>query len=582
MDKLCNCSKGKSKGNIWTKDNVPAGKLPPPLEKGTTSANIIQIGAGSSGSYSAALLGQTGCLKILIFDDGSEIDFNDSKFTPGIGGARFQPDIDKNVFPKYDFPGGYIALSNQKTIAWSVIRGGGMRLSNSAMEAGPSTIAKRDMFDALNQDPQWDPNYLWGHFMDNAFRFLGPNIEPNHANLGKVWMVESKESPFQNAWFNDASNVTSLPVVGDFNTLTGSIHTISGEPSNIKPKPPLDGTRSITENEYLLPEIEVNENITLIRDVKITRILFENYKNKQRAVGVEGLFHNQFFTLKFKNPNQKFKPGDKKDIRKKYHEIICSLGTIYNPYLLMLSGIGPENVLKENGIHIIKENSHVGKHYKDCSVAPMVFTINATREDIGLYDGPPSELIASRPGAFVNINGKEMFMLASPSDFGTTRGFVALSFELEQEREGDVVLTGANFSYDPLVYYNFDESTLQKHVDTFKLFREIINSNGMLQNEFSANEINPGPQVVTDEALRTAVRNVLIPTLHMAGTTRMALDETDGVVDREFRVFGVSGLRLSSLSILRFCPGAGGQFWAMAIAWNLNNAIRRYLGLSEL
>ncbi len=588
--KSCECKESSYKwpkegpGQIWTKDNVPAGELPPPLKCLFTEANIIQVGAGSGGCYSAALLAKNSPLKILVLDEGSTIDYNEEKFLPGNENeAYFQTDVEKSAFPKFDFPGGYIALGSAKQIAWNVIRGGAMRLSHFAIEAGSSTIAQREMFQALGNDPQWDVNYLWGHFMDNAFRFFGPHVEPNHANLGKIWAVESKPSPYQDAWFADASNVTGLPVVGDFNTLTGSLHTIGAEPSNVRPDPPLDGTRSTTENEYLIPEISVNNNIVLVRDVKIPRILFDRNTESgvPRAIGVEGLFHNRNFKVFLKcGDRNKIKPGNHKSISKHYRDIISTLGTVYNPYVLMLSGLGPQNILNKYGIPVIKINENLGRHLKECSSSHMLFTIDATRADIGYYAGvPPSPIVQSRPGAFVNVDGAEMFLLATPLDFGFSRVIFAISFELEQEREGYVELTSTNFGDDPQLYYNWNEDTLQKHVNVFKLYREIVLSGGVLQTQFHAKESQPGSKVTTDADLRNFAKSFMQPVNHLSCTTRMALDESDGVVDTHFKVFGVDNLRLASQSVLRFAPGAGGQFWCMAIAWNLNNTIRSELGL---
>ncbi len=60
------------------------------------------------------------------------------------------------------------------------------------------------------------------------------------------------------------------------------------------------------------------------------------------------------------------------------------------------------------------------------------------------------------------------------------------------------------------------------------------------------------------------------------------VDESDGVVGLDFKVFGVDGLRLGSNSVMRFVNGAGGQFYACAVAFNLVNKIRTELGLPPI
>ncbi len=70
-------------GQIWTKENVPAGQLPPPLRDLFTQANVILVGAGSDGALSAALLAQTRALRILVLDDAGTIDYHEERFLPG-------------------------------------------------------------------------------------------------------------------------------------------------------------------------------------------------------------------------------------------------------------------------------------------------------------------------------------------------------------------------------------------------------------------------------------------------------------------------------------------------------------------
>jgi choline dehydrogenase-like flavoprotein len=585
-------------GQIWTKDNVPAGELPPPLQGCFTDANIIQVGAGSGGSFSATLLGQTGVLRVLVLDEGSAIDYHTEKFLPGNENeAYFQPDVEKSFFPKFDFvadgEGGYNALGQVKNIAVNVIRGGAMRLSHFAVEAGSSVLHKRDMWDPLGRPHEWDPEYLWGYFMNHAFRFKGPCIAKNHENLGKIWALETKPSPFLNAWLHDAHQVTGERLHCDFNTIDGGVHTIGAEPSNVEPFPPPNNIRSTTEDEYLIPEVQVNPNIIVVRDCKVTRILFENdvETGKPRAIGAEGLFHNRFFRIQFRPiKDRSIEPGNREQIRERFHEVISTLGTVYNPYILMLSGIGPTSVLSQYNIPVIKANDNVGAHLREASTTHMLFTMNASRTDIGFDTEPPwlpSPIIQSRPGMFapVQVEGKtyEMFLLATPLDFGFSRVIFAISFELEQPIEGNMVITSANYGDDPLVHYGWDQTTLQRHVEVYKLYRNIINNGTDIKTEFApVVETFPGPQVTSDADLRNAAQQFMQPVNHLSCTTRMALDESDGVVGLDFKVFGVEGLRLGSQSVLRYVPGAGGQFWCMAIAWNLTNKIREELGLPQL
>ncbi len=616
--------------------------------------------------------------------------------------AYFQPDVERSWFTKFDDAttrqGAYIALGSMKQIACNVIKGGAMRLSHFAIEAGSSQLARREMFEPLGGDPQWDPAYVWGHVMDSLLRFIRTDGSPfpRHAPtvFARIDAVESKQSRFQDAWYKDAHRVTGLPVVLDFNTIDGSLQSIGGEPSNIQPNATdaQQAIRSTTENEYLLPEIAINNSIVLVRDCRVTRVLFARARDgaRPRAIGVAGTFHNRPFTVRLRRARPITQPGNLAQIRCGLREVHLTAGTIYNPHLLLYSGVGDRATLARFGIPLVHHNANVGAHLKECSSSHLLFTIAATRRDIGYYPAFPSPIVQSRPGMFENmaeLGGKQMFFLATPLDFNFSRVIFAISFEADQDREGYVTLTEANFGEDPLVYYNWNVQTLDNHVAVFREYRRIVNSGGVLQrpavetplpagqalaadtvvegpNEipagtqfpaqttfnadlqapagtpvpgapgftfplaqavvsteagtstaaitvpfapyliqpawitlragtvpgativlppgFQAIETDPGPTCISQKCLRDAVRRYNQPVNHLSCTTRMALSDSDGVVDTSFRVFGVDGLRLGSQSVMRWSPGAGGQFWSLAAAFNRNNAVRRELGLPVL
>jgi GMC oxidoreductase/Periplasmic binding protein domain len=69
--------------------------------------------------------------------------------------------------------------------------------------------------------------------------------------------------------------------------------------------------------------------------------------------------------------------------------------------------------------------------------------------------------------------------------------------------------------------------------------------------EWTADELYPGPEVRTRDALRDYVRRVAVSYHHEVGTCRMGSDE-HAVVDPELRVRGVDGLRVADASIMPF------------------------------
>ena len=102
------------------------------------------------------------------------------------------------------------------------------------------------------------------------------------------------------------------------------------------------GYRSSSARSYLHSQPRQN-NLTIVTGAKVLRVLVEN----DRAVGVE-------FT-KGRNTNQ---------VRAN-QEVIMAAGAFGTPQLLMLSGIGPEEHLKEVGVPLVFNAPNVGENLQD-------------------------------------------------------------------------------------------------------------------------------------------------------------------------------------------------------------------------
>lgn len=112
------------------------------------------------------------------------------------------------------------------------------------------------------------------------------------------------------------------------------------------------GVRSSTSLEYL-GKIEKRDNLHIAVNSLVTKIDIKN----DRAVGVFYIRNNKKFYVKAKR------------------ETLLSAGAINSPQLLMLSGIGPKDHLKEMGISVIKDLP-VGQYLKDHQIVVLPSNIN--------------------------------------------------------------------------------------------------------------------------------------------------------------------------------------------------------------
>ena len=147
-------------------------------------------------------------------------------------------------------------------------------------------------------------------------------------------------------------------------------------------------------------------------------------------------------------------------------------------------------------------------------------------------------------------------LLTSPprSDSGFT-GLVCL---IHPESIGSVSLrpafgSSASLSPDPkdppMIRMNYlqSESDVQKLVAGIKLMRELFQTSAF--DEFRGEEVAPGADVKSDEALEAYIRETCGTVFHPVGTCKMGTDSM-AVVDPELRVHGVEGLRVVDGSIM--------------------------------
>jgi choline dehydrogenase-like flavoprotein len=108
--------------------------------------------------------------------------------------------------------------------------------------------------------------------------------------------------------------------------------------------------------------------------------------------------------------------------------------------------------------------------------------------------------------------------------------------------------------------------------------------NSSIAARFQLFEAFPGEDVTDDQALSDMMALGGQAILHKSGTTRFTptCNLTEGVVDMDFKVCGIDSLMLGSLSVFPFFTSAGGQSVATIIGWNLQNSIRKSVGLPTL
>lgn len=279
-------------------------------------------------------------------------------------------------------------------------------------------------------------------------------------------------------------------------------------------------------------------------------------------------------------------------------EIIITAGTINSPQLLMLSGVGPADRLRELDIPIVQEIPEVGQNLYDHHYAVLQYaatpevdtfwqwTENSTRAliereryeqngdgPLGTNDGDVFGALRLPDAAF---EGKGSFHTSLPADrphviyeYTTTpflsdspnesiiAGFVAV---VQPESKGYVTLASADYRDAPLIYSNYwaSESDKAAVLYGYKELRKIMQADEL--KRFAPTELFPGLEVISDDDIWAAIQRSSQSWHHPVGTVALGT-----VLDASWRVKGLKGLRVVGMSAAPKITTCGTQATAYAI-----------------
>ena len=344
------------------------------------------------------------------------------------------------------------------------------------------------------------------------------------------------------------------------------------------------GTRCSAAKAFIRP-IRLRPNFHLSLWTHVTRVLID--PTTKRAYGVEFI-----------------RDGIRQVVYAK-KEVILSAGAINSPQLLMLSGIGPAQHLRDVGIEPIQNLPGVGKNLQDhIAVGGLAFLIdyqisivmnrlvnvNSALRYAITEDGPLTSSVGLEAVAFISTKYANQtddwpdieFMLTSAStnsDGGTNiknaHGlteefynevygeinnrdvFGVFPMMLRPKSRGFIKLRSKNPLDYPLMYHNY-----LTHPDDVDVLREGVKAaiafgeTATMRRFGSRFHSKPLPNckhlpLYTDDYWNCVVRQYTMTIYHMSCTAKMGPNSDPmAVVDPELRVHGIQGLRVIDASIM--------------------------------
>jgi len=344
------------------------------------------------------------------------------------------------------------------------------------------------------------------------------------------------------------------------------------------------GRRASAARVYLRPALR-RRNLHLVTGALVGRVTFDKTGDGTRATGVT------------------YKINGVGHIARATREVIVSGGAYNSPHLLMLSGIGPADHLREHDITVVHDAKNVGKNLQDHVHTGVGYTtetmksfdaeLRADRLALNVLNwalfakGP----LCSLPvGAMAYLRTKEG--LAAPDvEFLMNRvnpeahiwfpgirapkgGYMGCRvILLHPESRGTVTLRSADPAAKAVIRHNFlsapnDLETLRRGV---KVAREVYANEPL--KAMCKDEVWPGAQVQSDDEIDAYIRKTAGLIYHPVGTCRMGAD-ADAVVDGECRVNGTQNLRVIDASVMPTVPGGHTNAPTMMIAEKMADTLR--------
>ena len=359
--------------------------------------------------------------------------------------------------------------------------------------------------------------------------------------------------------------------------------------------------RASTAMCYLDANVRRRRNLTILTDANVMHLLLDG----RRISGVRALVD-----------------GEERDFLAR--EVILCAGAIFSPALLMRSGIGPQEHLREQAIEPRADLRGVGRNLMNHPVlffgaqlrraarqadSLRTLQVSCFRLSSGLPGCPATDLcINVQSKSSWNATGRQI------ANFGPVLW--------KPFSRGRVSLASREASHQPLVEFNFldDERDLRRLIHGFRWVVDFLSSDPVrpllgrpfpvrftdrlrrlnrltnanaVQSRMIAALLNIHPRL-SDYALQSLtggtvdldalcadehrlaehVRTNVAGTFHVSGTCRMgAADDRDAVVDPAGRVIGVGGLRVADASVMPVVPRGNTNLPTIMVAEKLAAAI---------
>ena len=519
----------------------------PPDMTGQETFDYVVVGAGAAGSAAAARIVEEGRHSVALIEAGRDDPWIWLKIPLGIGIVltgeravrRYWTEAEPNL--------------GSRRIFWprGRVLGGTSTINGMLWVRGDP--AEYDRWADMGCTG-WDFGSLLPHFKRMEACTLGSDALRGRA--GRTSVVEySPRDPLSSAFFracteagivgNDDYNGDRYEGVGylQLNTRRGLRHGV---------------------REAYLRSLGGNRNLAILCDTTVESIAVEN----RRATSVRVRRDGTTRTIGCRR------------------EVILAAGAIDTPKLLELSGIGDPGRLQGLGIQPVHALPGVGEGLRDHLHTRLTFR---SRRAVTLNDimrSPARKVLfglrylvsrkgfmatstatvhalarsapePARPDVKLQLHPLSAPEIRSPDrvELDAFSGFGIGTFPLRPVSTGSVHIASRDPREQPRIRPNYlnHPDDLACAIAAVRLARRVAAQPAL--SDLVAEEVRPGAEAKSDEAIAAFIRETGTTSYHPVGTCRMGVDAM-AVVDPELRVIGLEGLRVADASVFPTMPSS--------------------------
>jgi len=516
--------------------------------------DYVIVGGGSAGCVVAARLAEDPGTRVLLLEAGQDAGNAEEARVPAAYSRLFRTQYDWN----------YSTVPQERAGTRAVYWPAGKALGGSSVINAMTYVrGHRDDYDAWRSTygcTGWGYNDLFPYFRRAENNARGESRYHGAGGPLPVQDLRHKSEPAQ--LFVEAATRRGAVANDDFNGP-------QQEGVGFYQVTQRDGVRCTVADAYLTSK---QSNLTIITGALATGVLVEG----GRASGVTYRFQGRDETARAEA------------------EVILAAGAVGTPKLLMLSGIGPADHLREVGIYVLADVPAVGANLMDHPSVPVLWSTPGVK---GLWEstrnrdfarwrmthkGPLTSNVAEAGGfarSDPRLSAPDLQWHVLPVAFReqgladpARRAMTVLVTLLDVASRGRLKLVSRDPRHRPLIDpdYLSDVRDLNALAVGVRMARDYGTAAPL--SKICAEQLAPGDDVTTDHEMRDFIRNTLVTAYHPAGTCAMGGDVAlsasgyDSVVDSLLRVRGIPGLRIVDASVMPTLPRGGLLAPVVAIA----------------